>query len=71
MQSPSDRLSPEEVEAARQRRLASMRQRELEGNPVSPEDIAMFEMFEREAWPHEQRLTHILERNGQCSCGRC
>jgi len=26
----------------------------LEGNPLSPEEIAMFAMFEREVWTHEQ-----------------
>ena len=71
MPSSPPRLSPAEVEAARQRRLASMAERERQGNPFSPEDIALFEMFEREAWTHDQRLTHLLERNGKCSCGRC
>ncbi|EJL27618.1 hypothetical protein PMI01_03745 [Caulobacter sp. AP07] len=37
-----------------------MRSQEIEGNPLSPEDVAMFEMFEREAWPHDRRLAHIL-----------
>ena len=46
------RLSPAEVEAARKRRLAAMRLQEIEGNPLSAEDVAMFEMFEREAWTH-------------------
>ena len=54
------RLSPTEVDQARRRRLAAMRSQEIEGNPLSPDDVAMFEMFEREAWPHDRRLTHIL-----------
>lgn len=37
-----------------------MRSQEIEGNPLSPEDIAMFEMFEHEAWPHNRRLAYIL-----------
>jgi hypothetical protein len=53
------RLKPEEVAIARQRRLEAMRLQEIEGNPLDAEDIAMFEMFEREAWPHERRLKYI------------
>ena len=32
---------------------------EIEGNPLSKEDIAMFEMFEREKWSFEKRLNYI------------
>jgi hypothetical protein len=55
-------LSPEEVETARQRRLEAMALQEIEGNPLDAEDIAMFEMFERERWSHEQRREYILAR---------
>ena len=58
----SVRLSASEVEAARKRRLAAMRLQEIEGNPLSAEQVAMFEMFEREAWPHARRRAHILAR---------
>ena len=58
----SDRLSPSEVEAARIRRLAAMRLQVLEGNPLSADQVAMFEMFEREAWTHERRLDFIIAR---------
>lgn len=34
----------------------------MEGNPLSPDQISMFEMFEREGWPEEERIAHILER---------
>ena len=34
----------------------------IEGNLLTAEEIAMFEMFEREGWPPEQRRTHILCR---------
>jgi hypothetical protein len=54
------RLSPSEVDQVRHRRLGAMRLQEIEGNPLSPDDVAMFEMFEREAWPHERRLAYIL-----------
>ena len=36
----------------------------IEGNPLSAEEIAMFEMFEREGWPPERRRAHIVRRIG-------
>jgi hypothetical protein len=56
------RLSKAEVAEARQRRLEAMNLQAIEGNPLDAEDIAMFEMFEREAWPHERCIAYILER---------
>lgn len=56
------RLSPSEVEAARKRRLVAMRLQEIAGNPLSADDVAMFEMFEREAWSHERRRAYILAK---------
>jgi hypothetical protein len=55
------RLSPTEVAEARERRLGAMRLQEIEGNPLSAEDVAMFEMFEREAWSHERCRAYILQ----------
>ena len=34
----------------------------IEGNPLTAEEIAMFEMFEREGWSSERRRAHILRR---------
>ena len=34
----------------------------IEGNPLTTEEIAMFEMFEREGWSPERRRAHILRR---------
>jgi hypothetical protein len=62
MKEPDASLSPEEVADARERRLVAMHLQEIEGNPLDAEDIAMFEMFEREAWSHERCIAHILER---------
>ena len=56
------RLTKAEVAEARQRRLEAMNLQAIEGNPLDAEDIAMFEMFEREAWPHERCIAYILER---------
>jgi hypothetical protein len=55
-----DRLSPEEVAEARERRLEAMHLQVIEGNPFDEEDIAMFEMFEREGWDHERCRAYIL-----------
>jgi hypothetical protein len=56
------RLSKAEVAQVRQRRLEAMTMQVIEGNPLSAEDIAMFEMFEREGWTHERRRAHVLAR---------
>jgi hypothetical protein len=55
-------LTIEDVASAKERRLVAMHLQEIESNPLSPDQIEMFEMFEREAWPHERRLSYILER---------
>ena len=31
----------------------------IEGNPLSPDELAMFEMFEREGWTPEDRRAYI------------
>jgi len=56
------RLTPEEIETARQRRLEAMTLQEIEGNPLDADDIAMFEMFEREGWSHERRRAYIISK---------
>jgi hypothetical protein len=47
-------------ELSNQRRLQAMAMQEIEGNPLTPEEISMFEMFEREGWPHDRRRNYIL-----------
>lgn len=42
--------------------LSALHLQALEGNPLSADEIAMFEMFEREGWPHERRLAFLRER---------
>ena len=34
----------------------------IEGNPLSPRELAMFEMFEREGWTPEERRAYITRR---------
>ena len=62
MKKPTDTLSPAEVLAARERRLEMQHLQAIEGNPLDDEQIAMFEMFERERWSHERCLAYVLER---------
>ena len=56
------RLTDEQIAASRARRLEAMRLQEIEGNPLDAEQVAMFEMFEREGWSHEQCTAWLLER---------
>ena len=57
-----DRLSPDEIASARKRRLEAMHLQVIEGNPLDEEDIAMFEMFEREGWDGDRCREYILAR---------
>lgn len=45
-----------------QRRLVAMHLQAIEDNPLDAEQVAMFEMFEREGWSQARRLAHIRER---------
>src|SRR5262245_39514883 len=58
----ANRLSPEEIAITRKRRLEAVHLQVIEGNPLDEEDIAMFEMFEREGWDHERCREYILAR---------
>ena len=53
------KLSKADVAEMRKLRLEAMNLQAIEGNPLDAEDIAMFEMFEREGWSAEQRRAHI------------
>jgi hypothetical protein len=46
----------------RQRLLEAMNLQAIEGNPLDAEDVAMFEMFEREGWSDERCRAFILAR---------
>lgn len=56
-------LTPEEVAIKRQRRLEAENIARIVGNPLTPEDVAMFEMFERERWPDARCRAYIHEKN--------
>ena len=53
-------LTTREVAESRRRRLDAVALQAIEDNPLTPDEIAMFEMFEREGWPHDRRRTWIL-----------
>jgi hypothetical protein len=47
---------------SRRKRLAeAMRLQEIENNPLDAEDVALFEMFEREGWSQERRLEYLRQ----------
>jgi hypothetical protein len=52
-------FSTAEIAELRKLRLEAMNLQAIEGNPLDADDIAMFEMFEREGWTHDQRRDHI------------
>ncbi|MGK9053960.1 hypothetical protein [Xaviernesmea oryzae] len=47
----------------RQRTLEAAHLQMIEGNPFDAEDLAMFEMFEREGWSPERQRAYILEQS--------
>ncbi len=36
----------------------------IEGNPLQPRELAMFEKFEHEGWPPEERRAYIASQFG-------
>lgn len=58
----TEKLTQGQLAAAREKRLTAMHLQEIEANPLSADDVAMFEMFEREAWSHERRVACIRRR---------
>jgi len=56
------KLSKADVASLRKLRLEAMNLQEIEGNPLNAEDIAMFEMFEREGWDDDRCRAYILAR---------
>ena len=63
------KLSKAEIAELRQLRLEAMNLQAIEGNPFDAEDIAMFEMFEREGWDDERCRAYILARKPAIRAG--
>lgn len=62
MTETAKKLSSDEIASAKERRLVAMHLQKIESNPLSDDQIEMFEMFEREGWSHDRRLAYVLER---------
>lgn len=56
------KLSRNEIALSRERRLEAMNLQTIEGNPLDADQVAMFEMFEREGWSHERCRAYILAK---------
>ena len=53
--------NPKTQDTARQkRRREAIRLHEIEGNPFTPEDNALFEMFDRKGWSDAQRREYLV-----------
>lgn len=62
MKSPSkDRSSSTAADAFPHSLREAMALQEIAVNALSPEDVALCVMFERENWPHEKRLAYIRD----------
>ena len=53
--------TPTPLATARERRLEMQHLQAIEGNPLTADEIEMFDMFEREGWSHERCLAHVLQ----------
>ena len=55
---------PPRVATASGRLAEAAHLQEIEGNPLTPDQLAMFEMFEREGWSPEDRRAYIKRQIG-------
>lgn len=54
---------PKSNEAEREHRFReACALQEIESNPLTPEEIEMFEMFRREGWSDERRRAYLTAR---------
>lgn len=58
---PPDEATATPAEMAHWGRLVGQKLNAIEGNPLTAEDVAMFKMFEKEGWSHDQCIAHILD----------
>jgi hypothetical protein len=47
---------------ALERRAFGIRMQEIEGNPLTAEDLAMFDMFDREGLTGDERRAYIIAK---------
>lgn len=60
----TDRLSDQELADAKARRMSFQGLLNIERNSLTADEVAMFEMFEREHWPHQRCRQYILDHLG-------
>jgi hypothetical protein len=60
MNAPAHPTRAQQLAAKRLRQIAAMQA--IEGNPLTAEDIAMFEMFDREGWSSARQHEFIIAR---------
>lgn len=54
-------LTDEELALAIRRGKESTQLQDIVGNPLTAEEVAIFDMFNRERWSHEKRRTYIMD----------
>lgn len=54
---------------ALERRAFGIRMQEIEGNPLSAEDLAMFDMFDREGMTGDERRAYIIAKARKPTAG--
>lgn len=55
------------IEREDRRFREALRSQEIEGNPLTPDEIAMFDRFHCEGWSHEQCLEYIAQKARELS----
>lgn len=58
-----------ELSASAERLREALHLQAMEGNPLTEEGIAIFEMFQREGWSHQRCTDYLLERARALSAG--
>ena len=53
----------DDLDTIQQRAREAAHLQTIEGNPFDAEDVAMFEMFDREGFSPERRRAYILEQS--------
>lgn len=62
MENEGKKISERELAERRRRGKVAMHLQEIEDNPLTPEEVEMFEMFDRERWSDERCHEYIMNR---------
>ncbi len=58
----TNKIKSVQESSARQKFLEGIHLQEMEGNPLTSDEIEMFEMFHREGWSDDKCREYILKR---------